>query len=489
MKRCIALLLALLLALTAGTVSAFAADADRDPIVYVTGFGSAHLVKNGVQVYPAPGAEVAKTVASLVPAYTAYRLNNNTHAFAQKIVAAVTALYEPLLCDDAGVPADPAVVLDKTNDVTNDQPYGKRNYFYYDWRVDVTQSAAALHDYINAILAATGKQRVALICSSMGACVGAAYLDRYGTKNVSSIVFSSAAVNGVPLVSKLMAGTLPLTERVVVAELQSLDLLNGANLSAAAKRALDAAGGVDAVLRDVAHVAHEEKATLYDGLVVPFLSRMPGVWSLVEQDQVSAAKLAAGVRPGSALDQKLSAFFGGVRLRLVDLLGTAQQGGVRLAILANYTEPAALAEDGLLADGLIPVTLTSFGAVSTNEGDLPAFPDEMDDDREALCSPDGMIDAVGCAFPAQTWFVKGAAHTVTDARFFLRVVYAKQALTVTADDRYPRFLAMGDDGHYVPLAPTLDDLPPAVLAALPTVVSKLRALLRYLAAAFRWVTV
>ena len=486
MKRLIALFLALLLALPLTATFAGAA-AEHDPLVYVTGFGSAHLVKDGAQVYPAPGSAVAKTVASLVPAYTAYRLNNNTRTFAQKIVSAVSELYEPIRCDAAGNPVDPAVTLDRTNDVTDDQPYGKRNYFYYDWRVDVTQSAADLNDYIDAILAATGRERVALVCSSMGTCVGAAYLTRYGHEKLSSIVFSSAAVNGVPLLSKLMAGTLPLTESVVVAELQSMNLLDGANLSAAAKRALDAAGGMDAVLRDVAHVARVEKETLYTGLVVPLLSKMPGVWSLVEQQTVSAAKQKADVRPGSALDLKLSSFFGAVRTRLVEALETARSSGVKLAILSNYTEPAALAEDGLLADGLIPVTLTSFGAASTNAGAFPAFPEDMDDDREALCSLDGMIDAGSCLFPENTWFVSGAEHTVTDPHFFLWVAYARGNVTVTSDARYPRFMKMTNSGTYEPLEPTFDDLPAAVRLALPGVFAAVRALLRYLTASFRWV--
>ncbi len=479
MKRMLSVVLCVLL--LSGLLLPAQAAADRDPIVYVTGMMSSNLVKGETTVFPPAGSEIAKTVAALVPAYTAYRLTDNKTAFAQKIVSAVTDLYRPLLCDDTGTPTDKAVVPEKKNLVSLDQSYGKRNYFYYDWRLDATQTARDLDAYINAVLKATGRKTVALVCSSMGGCIGAAYLAQFGSARLSSLVFSSAATMGVTLVSMLFSDTLPLSENVVYDFLQSLELEKKANLSGSAKRALDAAGGFNAVLRDIASVAAAEKETLFQGLVIPFLSRMPGIWSFVKDGDFAAAKSATGVRAGTALAKKINAYHLTVRPNVRRLMQEALDDGVKLAILSNYKEPVRLTEDNVLTDGLIPTESTSFGATcaATNTWLMPD--PEADETALQYLSPDHQIDSSTCAFPEHTWFIKGADHAYSDAAFLRWVAYTKGDVDIYANEGYPQFLKWTEHEAYVPQLSDGTNLPAALLAILPQLLEQIRALLRVLA--------
>ena len=61
-------------------------------------------------------------------------------------------------------------------------------YFGYDWRKDLNVSDPLLDQKINAVLAATGKDKVILVGHSMGGMLARHYILKYGAGKVDQII-------------------------------------------------------------------------------------------------------------------------------------------------------------------------------------------------------------------------------------------------------------------------------------------------------------
>ena len=475
MKKAVSILLSLILIISAVSLAA-EAESSYDPIIYVTGFGSSTLTKdlgtqNEIDVLYPDSKTIAKVAAKVVPDYVAFRVSDDYDKFTDDIIDAVKLLFDDLKCDDNGNSVKNISVKNE-NIVTPEQPYGKCNFFFYDWRKDVTETADELNGYLNAVLEATGRTKAALLCSSMGCCIGSAYIAEYGYSKLSSITMSSSAAMGVDVLGKLLSGNLDLYYTPIYDYLVSLDLLSKANLSESAIRTINSFGGINTVLSDIATAISEAEDKLFSELVCPFLSKMPGIWSFVKNDMIDECKEKTGIVPGSALEKKIDNYLKGVRPKIVPALKSALSASVKLAIISGYNlEPSPVVGNlSYQSDNLIATADSSFGAVCMNLG--KTFSDsyrQVNDDGHYRISPDKTIDASGCAFPENTWFIKDAEHAQFDPRFVYWVAYTGGDVNIYANSKYTQYCSMVGS-EYAPMKLELSDILPTYLEDMKTAI-------------------
>ena len=475
MKKAVSILLSLILIISSVSLVS-SAQSSYDPIIYVTGYASSTLTKdlgtsNETNVLYPDSKTIAKVAAKIVPDYVSFRVSDDYDKFADDIIDAVKILFDDLRCDDNGDSVKNISVKNE-NIVTAEQPYGKCNFFFYDWRKDVTETADELNSYINSVLSVTGKSKVSLLCSSMGTCVGSAYIAKYGYSKLSSIIMSSSAAMGVDVLGKLLSNNLDLSYSPIYDYLVSLDLLSKANLSQATIRTINSLGGINTILSDIATAVSESEDKLFSELVCPFLSKMPGIWSFVKNDMISECKAKTGIVPGSALEKKIDNYLKGVRPKIVPTLKSALADSVKLAVISGYNLEASPIVGNLSyqSDNLIATADSSFGATCTNLG--KTFSDsyrQKNDDGHYRISPDRTIDASSCEFPENTWFIKDAEHAQFDPRFVYWVAYTGGEVNIHANSKYSQYCTI-ENGEFVSVKLELSDILPTYLEDMKTAI-------------------
>ena len=221
MKRCIALLLTVVLLCTSGSI-AFAAEAQGTDIPTIYLFGSnAGLVKDN------PDGSVERVYEITLPEdFIETQVKGNIDVFKR---AFFTQQWDEfcVVLRDIIVPLFAELKLDKNGEPTNGSRVdwgwsretldgskvgGKyptsRYMFTYDWRIDPYETAEILHRYIEDVLAVTGETKVNLVGRCLGACITAAYMEKYDGEYVSDYLLYCGALYGATQCTKAFCGEL-----------------------------------------------------------------------------------------------------------------------------------------------------------------------------------------------------------------------------------------------------------------------------------------
>ena len=484
MKKAVSFLLTLIL--IAGFVPvlvAGAADA-ACPTVYINGGRKPLYTADGRQFAPVtpPDGYVGDAVSDCLPDLGKALLTGSAadiDAYRQKLVSWVAPLYDDMRMDDNGDPPAPIYVgygssgsyyippETVTDKISNGQ-YALYAYeYFYDWRADPLDVADELNRFIEAIIAATGRDRVNLLGRCEGGCPLMAYLARYGHAHVNRIMFYNTASNGYLLPSQLFSGKIDISMAQVKAWLDNnvhfsmdsldlskdlMDLLQGMLSVSAAVPQLDLMGSaLDAaynrVLREV----------LPDVILASY-GTMPAVWAMIDAadfDDAVQYVFAGKEAQYAGLIARIRAYHETVQLQSEALLKSAEADGVQIGVMAKYGYPAIplTKESSELSDGEALTKYLSFGATcAPHAGRLS---DDYIAGRDpAMISADKMIDASTCLFPETTWFFGAVDHQTYPwemddlaQRFFI----ADQDTDVHTLAAYPQFLVRDAGGAMVPL--------------------------------------
>ena len=100
-------------------------------------------------------------------------------------------------------------------------------FFNYDWRLSPEELAAQLNELVETAKKDSGKDKVKIVCASMGGMVATAYLYYYGTQSVDSCVYLCAAHNGTYVAGSALNGNIEIVPEAMNNIFSSLASGNG----------------------------------------------------------------------------------------------------------------------------------------------------------------------------------------------------------------------------------------------------------------------
>ena len=438
-------------------------DADGNVAVDMNDFGTVFRTSGG-------GDGIMSAVAGVLQPFLLEGVLrgkwDNYYANLQKEVSDLT---ETLRLDENGNPRNgtdisaahrAAVERNKSTDKKGDKGYyGLQDYrFWYDWRLNPMEIADELHEYIEGVKAATGKERVSVICRCVGVNVVLAYIAKYGPDSLCGLGIDGSTSFGGEFISEALTGRFKLDADAISRFLTDYNELGMIDISEFALASVDLLAKSGLVKGLTAAV----RATIYDKVVEGVTSALalgtfftlPCYWSFVAPEDYDTAIRFVFGEEGSekrqtyaGLIEKLDSYHEAVGLHVAELIDGVVDAGANLAIISKYgfqIFPVCSTNDRP-SDQYSTVNHSSFGATTSTAFDT--LPDDYVAARQAqgkgeFISPDRTIDASTCRYPDNTWFLKGARHgnwTEGENRILYTVTTADRPVTVN-DLSLPRFL-------------------------------------------------
>ncbi len=320
-------------------------------------------------------------------------------------------------------------------------------FFTYDWRKSPRVLAAELNTLIETAKQETGKDKVRLVSASMGTVVTSAYMYYYGYDSVYNCTFVSGALNGIYTIGDLFTGNILFDADMLGNFLENA--VSGQNVLVKTLVKLLTRGKLLGIVCNfVNSLVDEHKATVFDAGLRDSFGLAMGIWSMC---------------PEADFDEAVEFMFGGhedeyetvlnelaeMRTFLFateDIVDGAIARDIPVAFLSNYNKPMTpvVARGNAQGDAVIEVYGTSFYGTAATFGKTLTEEDLAGVAAEFI-SPDNIINASTCRYPAYTWFIKDAAHVATQygsdyAAFVDYLVMSDTQHTVYDNALYPRFM-------------------------------------------------
>lgn len=469
-KKLIGVFLSLLLCVTAmlPMFAPAAGAADRIPVVCVTGELPIGVRQADGSLYY-PTDEYADellnaAISELIPVFLKAMATDNYDEWSQKALDMLTPIYDDIRpAPDGSLPEGTGIDFSwspgsMSNPVSADYYYT----FTFDYRLSPLDAADELQEFIEAVEAVTGSDKVAMVCRCGSTSIGAAYLYKYGTADLAKLTFFSSTILGVPYADTLLGGRCVIPSDALYHFVAHKDPLASFNerLNEFAKAFLYAAnanGSTDDLIKIVVHFYDKIK----DSFVAPFLRSYYAICqNFVTTVGDSYEAYRDFIFPTDELKQEYSAilektdeYHYNVQLKLGDLFRSAVAEGVPVYFIAVYGDPSENINGErcrLVGDALGDACYQSMGAT------VPAYPDTLPDDyiRERTAagfgryiSPDRQIDASTCLFPERTWFIKNMRHYFMgdDLVNLVKTIAWTDDMTIDTDPAYPQYLNARDD--------------------------------------------
>ena len=477
-KRILALVLCAAMAASLA-LPAFAVEVSVNPIIYVADIEDIDLYEypdtlNQKVVLDADSSEFRAACLKILSAVVLSG-NKGASAVVPDVINGINAILSPIACGTTGKSKNPAVgplhytlplsqypnepINTATVSAIADAVSSKvdRDHFYvflYDWRLDPTENAESLRQYIETVITKTRCNAVTLVSAGYGGVVTNAYLYQYrnhAAQNVFSCVFLDCPLMGNALIGDLMKGKVvkkaednssltanwntisgdergnamlqymqddpnnflyTLTQSIfgsspegqllgVLAKYMLLDILKS-----------DGSGAKIAKMYNNFMLLATDN--IYTSCLREYLRAMPGLWALVPTKDYKAAM--AWLYQDAIVDYECSKRIANARAvtdNVINTLKYAQSDGIKMYVVANYGRqilPATISLDDL-SDGIESTKYASAGAVTLEcPADWPYQINCMQSTLHVHRSPDNDIEAATCALPENTWFIKDLKH-------------------------------------------------------------------------------
>ncbi len=236
MKKLVSVILAVSL-LFAICIPAFAVEAKTQsnynglPVIIVRGIDFAGLTyPDGTKALQVDAGKIISTLMTSM-FMTKGQLMNSIFDVANEILS-------PLACDKSGNTIENISMVQYYGSMANHpelverlidngeegivktavEKYGAEHtyFFTYDWRKQPKDIAAELNSFVEDAKTTTGKNKVNIICASMGGMVTTAYMYYFGTENINSAVYLSGAQNGTYVCGEALNGRIVIDKDVLV---------------------------------------------------------------------------------------------------------------------------------------------------------------------------------------------------------------------------------------------------------------------------------
>ncbi|MBQ6019800.1 MAG: hypothetical protein IJL26_06425, partial [Clostridia bacterium] len=286
MKRILALLLSLILAVSCFgiSVSAEGCDCGNTPVVFIQGINSADLIldrrtENEKVVFPFGADDVIDIIKENIGAFWDALDGDVSPENEAIIIAAVEELLDGISMNDDGT-SKYNVVRDWAPTTTDVHKSGGRFTYVPDWRLDPMQHADELKAFIDHVKSLTGHDTIRIVGFSQGAIILNAYLATYGYDGIESCVWYSGAMNGLELVGQLWTEQIHVDAGALIGFLnESIGNSFGDNLLSLFTGALLDAGVVGNVLKITNKIADTiVNDKVIRDCIMGTVGKMPSMW-------------------------------------------------------------------------------------------------------------------------------------------------------------------------------------------------------------------
>lgn len=474
LKKFLSVFLAAVMFISCISATAFAAEEDEKlPVVFVDGIMSSDIVyaETGENAFVPSTDDIVNAVKDLIVPLGKSIGNGDYSELGAPLSEALVKIFDGIACDENGqpvyntvsnysIPTAEEILSGNIAKECENLGFDAEEvvHFSYDWRLDMQTVASQLHDCIEAVLDATGAEKVNLAGFSMGTCVVTTYLHDYDYEYVNGVVMLSGGFNGVTTCGEPFSGQIAFDETGFVTYLTTM---LGDDVSATLVNVLLEALSKAGVLGNILGIAEDMNYAILDdvfelGLKTTF-ARMAGIWALIGQDEYEAAKeLLIGGNVSEEFVEKIDYYHNEIQANNKKILDGVIENGGNLAIISKYgsTIPPVCESQMNIGDSVIDTVNTSFGATcATADSSLGNNYVQAVDCGHNHISADNMIDASTCVYPEYTWFIKDLMHSDhTQAQWeLISFIFASENQpTVWDNESYSQFLISIDD-EIVPL--------------------------------------
>lgn len=481
MKKTISVLLALVMVFTI-VIPACAAENTTakysgNPVIIVRGIDFAGLTYED-------GSKALNVELSTIFPLLMQSLFARMHVIDKNLVidTAMDVAYEilsPLACDNEGNSVEPVSMVQYPGSMaehpefagsltdgaetgivkTAVEKYGAENtyFFTYDWRKTPEALADELKSFVDTAKSNSGKDKVNIICASMGGMVTTAYMYYHGTDSLGSVVFLSGAQNGTYVCGDALNGRIVFeTDTILNLIYQATDNNLFLKLFLGIFDGLGVFDFITALTNDIVTESFDEAN---DKVLRNCFGTLCGFWALCPDDDFESG---------------VETIFGGheeeypVLLEKIEetkefvfsteeTLVAAKESGVKISFVSNYNSGLVPVYEraNLNGDMVLETELTSnFATVAPLREILTA--DQLAKAPYKYVSPDKVIDASTALFPDNTWFVKDAPHVAADygtgfSDFTFALLESEVQPDVKTFAQYPQFMIADESLSLSPL--------------------------------------
>lgn len=457
---CVALVLCSTLFVRAEPVDNLKGEISDYPVVVVPGFASSALyeVSTGESAWNIDFlalvtdifADIGKAIAAIGGLTV-----GNTDIIAEMVGENLLKQCEKVICNDDGTSkyslqvysTDAAMTNHTALDLYADgahkyeaecvdeiEKYVSRDEIYYfncDWRMGAEFCANMLRDYIDSVIAHSGKEKVNIYAISHGGQITATYFALYGEEmKVDNCIMSSPAIGGAAIAYDAFSGDVDLDEENLLRFIEhGMKWEEDYNWLVKAK----ALGILDDLLNSVA----------------PYFFRAIGnwgcIWDFMPADVYDEAKERLLDKEENARLIEISDRF---HYEILPLMNTKLQAlveaGVDISIIAGYGNEAVSGMN-CTSDGII-TTQGQSGAYCAPFGKRFAdgYVQKNPCNGNYKLSPGRDIDASTAYLPDNTWFVENHYHGMIirapyTSELFMNLLLTDNLPDVYADPDYPQF--------------------------------------------------
>lgn len=243
-KKAVALVLSVVLTLSVLPIFASArTNTINDPIVYVRGAGGSIYEADGVTevTHELDKSELPDKIKSVIFPYFVNCIAGGSEAdwqaYYDKFEEVLRPIYDEWRPNDDGSVTDGSGLGKEDTDINNyksntDTVRSGNRYdsgdrrFEYDYRIDPFINADRLNEYIQNVKKSTKHNKVQLYSVCMGGNVTLTYLAKYGTKDVSSVLFDTNTSQGQASLIGFATGSLDFNGESIQRTVDDLTLKN-----------------------------------------------------------------------------------------------------------------------------------------------------------------------------------------------------------------------------------------------------------------------
>ncbi|MBQ7296105.1 MAG: hypothetical protein IJW86_07945 [Clostridia bacterium] len=490
MKKIISLLLTLVMVFTLA-VPAFAAervnsdnyykpDYDGYPIIVVRGINFGGLIneKDGSLAMQFKAEDIFSLLSNMLKGAV---IDKNEDFFIDSVIDFVWGLMGNLASDKDGTSLNEDITAEYfTKSLANYNLADKFDYatengmahtaaeiagdehayfFNYDWRLSPEELAAQLSELVETAKKDAGKDKVKIVCASMGGMVATAYLYYYGNDSVDSCTYLCAAHNGTYVAGSALSGNIEIMPEAMNNIFSSLASGNGAVVDFLMK-ALDKIGVYKLLAFLLNKFIDNNIEKVYDEFLRGAFATSVGLWALCPDEYFDSAvdyMFSGYEEEYPVLLEKLEECERFVK-STEKTLAKAEKDGVKLAFITNYNMGLVpvYPESVLQGDMVLEAELTSNFATFANQGETLSE-DYLKNADSRYVSPEKDIDASTALYKDCTWFVKNANHVACDygtqySDFVFSLLMAEKQPSLAAFPQYPQFMVADKELNLQPLA-------------------------------------
>ncbi|MBR0112937.1 MAG: hypothetical protein IJM02_04235 [Clostridia bacterium] len=332
--------------------------------------------------------------------------------------------------------------------------YGAENVYYYryDWRLDPYIHADGINALINQALADSGKDKVNLVCCSMGGIETLSYIDKYGADKLNRVIFLSSTFCGTHVTTDVLRGMIEIDPYILYMyakqNLASGNKALGFLFDALYKSRI--MGGLCNLVNN--KLVPKLKDRAYSEFLKPVFGTMPSVWALVLPEGYDEAieYMFGGEEEKYADFIALTQEYQALAERRESVLKGAEESGVSVCVIASYncacipvyTGGGGNGDNTLESDRVLGCAKVAPLGETLGDGYVPEDP--------ARVSPDKVVDLSPALFPETTWAICGMPHVSCSygtelSDFLFWAVDYNRKLTADCDPEHPQFMISSYD--------------------------------------------